>query len=240
MLVALLGLVVLVVVGVSGGSSKKPLSSPRARPVAKFPAPAHLQVTIAAWQLPPPLSRTVALAVDGNIDTFGGLTAAGTTTTGSVLQIDPSTGNTQTAESLPVPVHDAAGATMASRYYLFGGGSASLTTAVQRYAPDRSQASAPLSIAGQLPAARADLVTAAAPDGTVYLAGGYDGTNFSPGVLSTRDGTSFSAVAQLPIPVRNPAAAVAAGKLWVVGGETANNAETNATQTIDLKPTLPR
>ena len=235
-LAGLVGLVVvLVVVGVSGGSSKKLLSSHTTRPVAKPPGPARLQVTIAAWQLPQPLSRTVALAVDGNIDIFGGLTAAGATTTGSVLQIDPSTGNTQTAGNLPVPVHDAAGATMTSRYYLFGGGAASLTTAVQVYAPDRSHASAPLSIAGQLPAARADLVTATGPDGTVYLAGGYDGTNFSPGVLSTRDGTSFSAVAQLPIPVRYPAAAVAAGKLWVIGGETSNNAETDAIQAIDLK-----
>jgi hypothetical protein len=50
----------------------------------------------------------------------------------------------------------------------------------------------------------------------------------------TRDGNHFSVVAQLLIPVRYPAMAVAAGKVWVIGG-TAANGDTAAVQSIDLR-----
>jgi N-acetylneuraminic acid mutarotase len=173
--------------------------------------------------------------VDGNIDTLGGLTGTGKSTTASVVQIDPTTGKSQSVASLPVPVHDAAGAVIGSRYFVFGGGAATLTNSVQSYAPDSGAGSPPTSVAGQLPSQRADLATATATDGTVFLAGGYDGTNFSPSVLSTRNGTTFSVIAQLPVPVRYPAVAVADGKLWVIGGETANSADSDSIQTIDLK-----
>ncbi|HET6917130.1 MAG TPA: hypothetical protein VFH56_13640 [Acidimicrobiales bacterium] len=239
---ALAGAVVLVIVVVAailtGGSSKK---SPKAgnagskTSTTQPSGPAKLQVSIAPWQLPVPLSRTVALAVDGNIDVFGGLTGTGSSTTASVLQIDPATGHSTNIGKLPVPVHDAAGAAIGSRYYVFGGGATSLTASVQSLAPDAAAGSPAITVAGQLPAQRADLATAVGSDGTVYLAGGYDGTRFSPDVLSTRNGTSFSTIGQLPQPVRYPAVAVAAGRLWVIGGETSAGADTDAIQTIDLK-----
>jgi outer membrane protein assembly factor BamB len=87
---------------------------------------------------------------------------------------------------------------------------------------------------GQLPAARADLASAQAPGGAIYLAGGYDGVSLSPDVLVTRDGTHFTVVARLPVPVRYPAMAVAAGRVWVIGG-TATTGDSSAVQTIDLK-----
>jgi hypothetical protein len=96
-------------------------------------------------------------------------------------------------------------------------------------------------VAGKLPAPRADLAAVSGPDGTVYLAGGYDGSQFSPSVLSTRDGATFKAVANLTVPVRYPAAAVAGKELLVIGGETGaaatagNGAATDDIQAIDLR-----
>ena len=228
-------LVVLVLVAVnSSGTSKTRAKGTAAGTSAKPAGPPRLDVTIASWQLSAPLSRTVALAVDGNIDTLGGLTGSGNTTTPAVVQIDPSTGKSENVGSLPVPVHDAAGATIGSRYFVFGGGAAALSNSVQEYAPTTSPGTSPFSLAGQLPSKRADLATATATDGTVYVAGGYDGTNFIPDVLSTKNGTSFSVVAQLPVPVRYPGVAIAGGKLWIIGGETGNGSETDSIQTVNL------
>ena len=232
------GLIIVLLVAVNGGGSSKHPANGKAATAAGPSGPPRLDVAIASWQLSAPLSRTVALAVDGNIDTMGGLTGSGTTTTSGVVQIDPSTGKSENVGTLPVPVHDAAGATFGSRYFVFGGGATALTNAAQVYAPASWASSSALSVAGQLPSKRADLATATATDGTVYIAGGYDGTSFLPDVLATKNGTSFSVVAQLPVPVRYPAVAVAAGKLWVIGGDTGNSSETDSIQTVDLKSHL--
>lgn len=232
------GLIIVLLIAVNGSGSSKHPAKGKAATAAKPSGPPRLDVTIASWQLSATLSRTVALAVDGNIDTIGGLTGSGNTTTPAVVQIDPSTGKSENVGNLPVPVHDAAGATIGSRYFVFGGGATALTNAAQVYAPASSAGSSAISVAGQLPSKRADLATATATDGTVYIAGGYDGTSFSPDVLSTKSGTSFSVVAQLPVPVRYTAVAVAAGKLWVIGGETGNSSETDSIQTVDLRTHL--
>ncbi len=49
--------------------------------------------------------------------------------------------------------------------------------------------------------------------------GGYTGTYADPTVLATTDGVKFTAVARLRVPVRYPAVASAAGKLFVFGGQ---------------------
>ena len=227
---------VIAVAVVNGGTKARPGKSTKTGSHSNKPSAAsQLQVTVASWQLPAPLSRSVALAVDGNLDLFGGLTGTGSTTTPAIVQLDPATGHSENIGTLPVPVHDAAGAAIGSRYFVFGGGASTLTASVQTFSPDSGAKTPSTAVAGQLPAQRADLATAMAPDGTVYIAGGYDGTNFSPDVLSTRNGTSFSVTAQLPVPVRYPALAVSAGKLWVIGGETAAGADTDSIQTVDLK-----
>lgn len=230
-----LAIVVVLALATGGSSKRTPKSTASATTTPTSSGPPHLQVTMASWQLPAPLSRTVALAVHGNIDVLGGLTGTGNSTTAAVLQIDPATGHSQNVGTLPVPVHDAAGAAIGSRYLVFGGGASSLTTDVQSYTPGSAAGAPAVSVAGQLPAQRADLASAVGPDGTVYLAGGYNGTNFSPDVLSTRNGTTFTVLAQLPVPVRYPAVAIAAGKLWIIGGETAAGGDTDSIQTVDLK-----
>ncbi len=194
----------------------------------------QLVVSTAQWELPTPLSRTVAVAADGSLDLLGGLTGNGNSTTSSILQIDPVTGTSEQVGNLPVPVHDAAGSSIGSRYLVFGGGSSTLTTSVQQYSPDTAAGQSAAKVTGQLPQQRADLASATAPDGSIYLAGGYDGTNLLPQVLRTTDGTDFSTVANLPVPVRYPALAIDSGRLWVIGGES-GGVDTDDIQTIDLK-----
>jgi N-acetylneuraminic acid mutarotase len=197
--------------------------------------PPQLVVSLASWQLPSPLSRTVALPVDGNIDVLGGLGGTGSTTTAAVTQLDPSSGTPEQVATLPRPVHDAAGAAIGSRYYVFGGGSATLTSDVQSFSPDVAQGASPTTVAGHLPTLRADLSSATGPDGTVYLAGGFDGTNFVTTVLSTKDGTSFTPVGQLTTGVRYPALAVANGQLLAIGGESGSTVSSSATDTTDIQ-----
>jgi hypothetical protein len=217
-------LVVVITYAASGSSGHKSAtkSASRQSPKAtsKSAGPPHLVVSLASWQLANPLSRTVAGSVDGNIDVLGGLTGTGNSTTGAVVQMSPASGTAETVASLPRPVHDAAGAAIGSRYFVFGGGAQTLTADVQSFSPDTPQGSPSTIVAGQLPTPRADLAAATAPNGTVYLAGGYDGSQFSTTVLSTKDGTHFSEVGQLAVPVRYPAVAVDGSRLLVIGGET--------------------
>ena len=245
--VALVALIAYAGVGRSSGhhtSSSKGSSTTGAKAgqaAARPVTPPHLSVALASWQLPVPLSRTVALAVDGSLDVFGGLTGTGNSTSGQILKMDPATGHSEQLDTLPTPVHDAAGGALGGRYFVFGGGASALTANVQSFAPDTPQGSAPTGVAGQLPTPRADLSAANGPDGTVYLAGGYDGRNFSVDVLSTRDGKQFKVVGQLAVPVRYPAVAVSGHQLLVIGGETgpsatsATMADTPDIQAVDLK-----
>jgi hypothetical protein len=227
--VTTVAVVVAAVAYLATGSGGGHGTGPAAKTVAV--GPAHLEVSLAGWQLPTPLSRTVAVAVNGNIDLLGGLTGTGSTTTNGIVQIDPTTGRSQTVASLVTPVHDAAGAAIGKRYFVFGGGSQNLTAEVQTYSPGSAQGTSPTSVAGQLPGPRADLAAAKSPNGAVYLAGGYDGTTYLPSVLATTDGTRFSVVGQLAVPVRYPAVAVSDGRLLVIGGETAPTAAPSAAPT---------
>ena len=71
---------------------------------------------------------------------------------------------------------------------------------------------------------------------SVYLVGGYDGTNPTRDVLVTTDGVQFRTVAQLPIGVRYPAVTALGDKVFVFGGEL-NGSQSSSVQEIDL-PTL--
>ena len=221
-----------------GGAAPGP-DRPAASARGPAPAPARLvlQVIPAPYQLPAPISREVvlpgAIAAGGGpgqaqgptLMIAGGLTA-GSATTGAVTLLNPVTGQTWRAW-LTVPTHDAAGAVLGSRPFVFGGGSASSTAAVQSGQPGPAW-TAP----GRLPGLRSDL-SAVTVGGKAYLVGGYDGASYNPAVLATADGRSFSVAATLPVPVRYPAVAALGSQIWVFGGQTPGGI-TDAIQRIDL------
>jgi non-specific serine/threonine protein kinase len=196
--------------------------------------PPRFETSLAPWQLPAPLSRTVALAIGGQIGLFGGLGPRGVTT-GAIVELDPNSGKSRQLGALASPVHDAAGAVIGGRYFVFGGGAQTLSARVQAVAVDASGIGASTSsVVASLAAPRADLA-AATSNGSVLLVGGYDGTKWSPTVLETSDGSKFDSVAQLPMPVRYPAVAVVGHTLYVIGGElSGNQADAAIVQQVDL------
>jgi N-acetylneuraminic acid mutarotase len=196
-------------------------------------APPQLVVSAAPWQLPAALSREVVLPLGSGLALFGGL-GTGNKTNANLIAVDPTNGKNVTLGLLPHPVHDAAGATIGTTLYVFGGGAATEAAFVQAFTFDQNNKSKPSTV-GSLPAKRADLATASA-SGSVFLVGGFDGKVWLPGVLETSDGTTFTTIAQLSTPVRYPAAAALNGKLYVFGGEVSpSQADATTIQQIDLQ-----
>ena len=79
--------------------------------------------------------------------------------------------------------------------------------------------------------------------------GGYDGANIVGDVLTTTDGTSFTKVGVLPVPVRYPAIAVLGHAIYLFGGvASTKGTDTAAIQRLDTatgkvdghRPVFPR
>ena len=185
----------------------------RGRPADSPATPPSLAISPAAYQLPAGLAREVVLAHGPDLLIAGGLTAQATSST-AVSLLDPVTGSTVPAGRLAAATHDAAGATLGGRDFIFGGGDQASTATVQALSGNR-----PATVAGQLPGPRSDLAAVTA-DGTAYLLGGYDGAGYDASVLATTDGRHFRTVARLPVPVRYPAVAALGRQIWVFGGQT--------------------
>ena len=197
----------------------------RPTPTPRHPATAAmvLQVMPAPYQLPAALSREVVLPAADGLLIAGGLTPRGVSTD-TVTGLDPVTGATRAAGRLAAATHDAAAAMLGGRAYLFGGGTGASVATIQALTPGTA------AVAGELPAARSD-VSAVTAGSVAYLIGGYDGAQLNPEVLATADGRHFRVAARLPVPVRYGAVAMAAGQIWVFGGETATG-QTDAIQRI--------
>jgi hypothetical protein len=233
----ILVLFIVVVVNLSGGGKKGSNvatghTTTTSRATTTTTKPPQLLATATSWHLPIALSREVVLPVNTNLGIFGGSTTGASSKT--VYQIDPATGIANQVGTMASAVHDSAGAVIGSNYYVFGGGGATETAAIQQFSFSNAT-HLTSSVVGSLAAKRAD-VTAVTVNGQVYLVGGFDGKAWLPSVLSTTDGMTFATVAQLNPAVRYPAAAALNGKLYVIGGELSpNQADATNIQEIDLQ-----
>jgi outer membrane protein assembly factor BamB len=181
----------------------------------------------APWLLPAPVSRATAVVDGAGVVVMGGIDA-NQSSSRSVYRLDPAVGLPTQTGRLALPTHDAAGASIGGRPFIFGGGAQTVVDAVQSV-----PATGPASTTAHLPQRRADL--AAIKIGkTVYLVGGYDGTTATRDVLATTDGLSFAVVARLPLGVRYPAVVAAGNTIYVVGGEWAGT-PTAAVQAINVR-----
>lgn len=219
------GLAGVVLLGLAGCGGASP---PRAASAGPKPTtrPTAVQVALARWRLPVPLSRAVAFPSGNGLLIAGGLLANDTSTAG-LLRVDPATGTVRPAGMLVAAVHDAGGIRLRGHDYLFGGGTATSTATVQEIRGAASQ------VVGALPQPRSDLV-ATAIGGTAYVLGGYDGVSALGNVLATTDGRTFTVVATLQVPVRYPAVAAIGHQVWLFGGRTATG-YTAAIQRIDVR-----
>jgi hypothetical protein len=186
-----------------------------------------LQVSPAPYQLPAAVSRATVLPAGSGLLILGGLTPR-SVSTDAVTRLDPATGATRPAGTLASATHDAAGAVLGGRPYLFGGGSAASVATVQAVSTGGVAA-----VTGRLPTVRSD-VSGVTVGPTAYLVGGYDGTTYDAAVLATSDGRHFRTAARLPIPVRYPAVAADGSQIWVFGGQTPSG-PTSAVQRINVR-----
>ncbi len=186
--------------------------------IAAVPAP---------WLLPAPVSRAVAVADGSGVLIAGGLDANQASSSG-VFRLDPSSGLLTRTGTLVAPTHDAAGALIGGRLFVFGGGAQTTVDTVQAL-----PSTGPAMIAGHLPRPRSDLA-AIEVGTTVYLVGGYDGHAPTRDVLATTDGTNFRVAARLPVGVRYPAVGAIGDVIYVFGGEAAGS-PSDAVQAIDTR-----
>jgi hypothetical protein len=199
----------------AGSSPQRPAASrtSAAAPSTTPSRPLTLQVTRAPYRLPSAISREVVLARGQDLLIIGGITQA-LITTGAIIQLNPVTGRAAPAGQLADPAHDAAGAVLGGRPYLFGGGDQAELAAVQALRRGGTAA-----VAGQLPGPRSD-TSSVTLGRTAYLVGGYSGASWVGTVLATTNGRAFRKVATLPLPVRYAAVAAAGNRIWVFGGLT--------------------
>lgn len=199
--------------GATGGTGA---TGARASGSDQSPAP-HVRATLEHWQLPDPVSREGAVALGGGrLLVLGGLGPSGTSST-AVTVVDTSTGSVTAAGALATPTHDAGVSALGSKALVFGGGQSAATTTVQAF-PISASGGQSGTTTGQLPLPRAD-DEAVTMGHTAYVVGGYDGGTGNTRVLATTDGSTFGAVATLPVAVRYPAVAAVGGLLYVFGGE---------------------
>ena len=244
--------VVVLIVVLSGGStppsSHHTTSTVAGRATNASSAIPAVEAGLLPWTIGSPLSREVVVSgtVGGSrsgastlLTVVGGLDAAGTSVS-RVFTIDTTDGAQSTVGRLAAALHDAAGATVPGGALVLGGGSPDTVADVERLTGSTAAPGAAVTVAasvvGQLPEPRSD-TAAVAIGNTVYVIGGYDGTNADPHVLATTDGRSFSVVGSLPVPVRYGAVAVLDRRIYVFGGEAAAGSSrgqaTNVIQMID-------
>jgi hypothetical protein len=218
------------------GAHHSPSTSRRGL-AAAVPIP-HAPLAVEAGLLPSrlgaPVSReVVAPTSSGALLVVGGLEPNGSSTSG-VFSLSVPGGTATTLPGLPVGLHDAAAAPLGNRLLIFGGGDPVATDLTQSLS--LASPTSPAVPLGHLPQPRAD--AAAVTIGlTTYVVGGYTGSAPDASVLATSDGVDFRVVATLPVPVRYPAVAALAGKIYVLGGEaiTGQNAgqPVNVVQVVD-------
>ena len=156
----------------------------------------------------------------GAILLLGGFDGRGTLS--EVLSLDPATGVVRSAGRLAASTHDAAAALFGSTAFVFGGGAATSTDAIQAFdvtAPGGGAGTG--RIAGRLPAPRSD-VSSVSVGSTTLLLGGWDGTRIRPEVLASTGTGTVTTIGRLAVPVRYGAVAAAAGAVWIFGGQGAH------------------
>lgn len=243
----------------SGGRSSTagPGGSQSAKATHSIPA---IEAGVLPWGLTAPISREVVLPGNGSGLTIVGGLAASQSSLASVFSLDTASGLTTPLGTLPSAVHDAAGALIEGRGYVFGGGSPNTVATVQQFGapgptppapptPKPKKAAhtttastakpvtpttvpSPPAVVGQLPQPRSD-PQAVTIGTTTFVIGGYDGTKPDPDVLATTDGRRFSVVAKLPVSVRYPAVAALGNVIYVFGGQAVGGPQSGqATDTI--------
>lgn len=243
---AVLGLAVLAIIlaiVVPGGGSPRPASHPAsatattvgtAHPgssttghaaggkpgaaAAKAAIPA-IEAGVLPWSLSAAVSREVVLTGSGNdVTVAGGLTSSQTSSS-SVFSLDTTSGHETPVSTLPNGVHDAAGAIVDGRGFLFGGGSPNTVATVQQFPAPLPPAPQPAATATTKPKRGASARHASSTTTSVPA--------------TTTTAVTPTVTGQLPQP-RSDATSVTVGSTtYVIGGYDGTNADPDVLATTD-------
>jgi hypothetical protein len=195
---------------VGGGRASRPRSTS---------SPERFLVRRLPLTLPVALQDTAGVPLgSGRAALLGGLNAADTSTaTVSVLDRR----GVIAGASLPEPQHDAQGAMLDGRAYIFGGGQFSSYDHILSYNPETDT----VTQVGSLPTPTSDAAVAVLA-GTAYIVGGYDGQQALDTIIAWRPGGQPKLVARLPYGLRYAAVAATDSDLLIVGGSHVEAATT--------------
>ena len=169
-------------------------------------------LALAPYRLRGPVEREIAVRAGTRVVIAGGLDAAQHSTRG-VFRLDPTSGRLVPLGTVPQVFHDAAGALLRGKLFVFGGGASQSSAAVQEFVLRTHRGA----VVAHLPRPLSDLA-AASIGHTVYIVGGYDGRARRAEIYRTTDGRLFSLAGRLPVGLRYPAVAAIGGRLVVAGG----------------------
>ena len=171
-----------------------------------------------------------ATVANGQVILFGGLNTLKQSTV-KVWQIDPATGSTQNIAKLAAPRHQSAAAALGNTAFTFGGNT---KPGVLDSIDSVTVGDNVVTTLGKLPGPRSEGAAITDPAGpTIYIAGGWNGTDPTNDVLSSVDGVTFQTRATLTEPVRSPAVAAQGDDLWVFGGQW-KDVPTGSIQRVNL------
>ncbi|HUA71469.1 MAG TPA: kelch repeat-containing protein [Solirubrobacteraceae bacterium] len=201
----------------ASGSTSGHAPASRARASDAAPARPMTLVYRSRYMLPAPI-KDPAFAVlgAGRFALLGGLDSSEVSS--ASIEVGD-LGGVRGSASLPLAQHDAQGAELGGKVYVFGGGSATELDHIISFDP----AARVVSTVGALPQAQSDVAVAAA-GGTAYVVGGYDGTNWLNTILAWRPGSPTRVAGHLPVGLRYAAASAVAGRILIIGGSTPNGA----------------
>jgi hypothetical protein len=201
-----------------------------APPDARPGSPQRLAVRRLPYSLPVALQdAAVAPLGSDRAVLLGGLDGADTSTA-SVSVLDAS--GVTTGPQLPEAQHDAQGALLGGRVYVFGGGQVSSYSHILSYDP----ATGAIAQAGSLPTPTSDAAIAVIM-GTAYVVGGYDGQQALNTVVAWRPGAPARVVGRLPHGLRYAAVAASGGRLVIAGG---SQGEAASSAVLSFDPTTGR
>jgi YVTN family beta-propeller protein len=168
-------------------------------------------------RLPAPVQLpALSAGAHGRVVAAGGLSAADVSVD-DLLLLRP--GRPRVEAHLPQAIHDAAAASVGGHTYVFGGGTASGSSAQII----RTGGGAP-SVVGKLPTGSSD-IEAATIAGTAYVVGGYTGTVPLRSILAYRPGGQVRLAGGLPRPLRYAAVGATKDAVLIAGGTSGTTAQ---------------
>ncbi|MEO5838426.1 MAG: kelch repeat-containing protein [Acidimicrobiales bacterium] len=196
-------------------------------PATTVPVPKAFDKLVLTVKLPTATSRGAAVPDGkGGFYLLGGLDVRRAPTT-SILRVDPVANSTLLVGSLTQPVQNHSAVAIGERVLLYGGGERAGLRDIQEYKGVNNA-----EVAGQLAVGRYGH-SAVSAGGRVIIVGGSDGIENQTEVLSSADGVTFTAVANLPVGLRFAAVAALNNKVYVFGGEV-NDKPVSTVYAIDL------